>query len=191
METELTKAIKTALWKYTNKMGTFGCEEVTIGWYGNERVDYMTYDTKETFKCYEIKISKSDFHSPNHNSFVGHLNYYVLTQELYSKVSDEIPNGVGVIVYNGVDLSFRKRPKRREPTVDVQKLKDYFIRSLHREADNYRKIVDGDALHRRDREISRLNKANRNLRQRNSDLYNELYYIKHPERKIEERDLEG
>lgn len=29
METELTKAIKAALWKFTDKQGTFGCEEVS------------------------------------------------------------------------------------------------------------------------------------------------------------------
>lgn len=191
METELTKAIKVALWKYTDKMGAFGCEEVTVGWYGKERVDYMAYDTRKVFRCYEIKISKSDFHSNNHNSFVGHLNYYVLTQELYSKVSDEVPNGIGVMVYDGVNLSSRKRPKRREPTVDVQALKDYFIRSLYREADNYRKIIDGDALHRRDREINRLRKEIKNLSQAKKDLYFELKRLKHPERRIDKLDLEG
>lgn len=189
METELTKEIKAALWEYTSKQGTFGCEEVTIGWFGKERVDYMTYDTKEVFRCYEIKISKSDFHSKNHNSFVGHLNYYVLTQELYSKVSNEIPDGVGVLVYDGKALCFRKRPKHREPAVNVQILKDSFIRSLHREVDNYRKIIDGDALRIRDREIRRLRKENRNLNQRNRDLYFELYWIKHPERRPNKLNL--
>lgn len=191
METELTKAIKVALWKYTDKMGTFGCEEVTIGWCGKERVDYMTYNTQGVFRCYEIKISKSDFHSNNHNSFVGHLNYYVLTQELYSKVSDEIPDGIGVIIFNGNNLSFRKRPKHREPTVNVQALKDYFIRSLFRKADNYQKIVDGDALLRRDREISRLRKEIENLSQAKNALYFELSGLKHPERRIDKLDLEG
>jgi hypothetical protein len=29
-------------------MGVFGCFEVTIGFHGRERVDYMTLDTKGT-----------------------------------------------------------------------------------------------------------------------------------------------
>ncbi|MFJ8247057.1 hypothetical protein [Peribacillus asahii] len=32
----------------TKEMGVFGRFEVTIGWYGNERVDYMTFDTSGT-----------------------------------------------------------------------------------------------------------------------------------------------
>lgn len=184
METDLTKAIKAALWEFTDRQGTFGCEEVTIGWFGNERVDYMTFDVKETFRCYEIKISKSDFHSQNHNSFVGHLNYYVFPQNLYLEISREIPDGIGVILYGDSGMELTRRPKRREPTVDVQILKNSMIRSLDREADYSRKILDRNTILKKDREISRLKEENRNLNNRNRDLYYELCDQKHPERKM-------
>lgn len=184
METDLTKTIKVALWKFTDKQGTFGCEEVTIGWFGNERVDYMTYDVKDTFRCYEIKISKSDFHSQNHNSFVGHLNYYVFPQNLYSEISREIPDGIGVILYGDSGMKLAIRSKRRIPTVDIQTLKNSMIRSLDREVDYYRKMLDRDTMLKKSREISRLEKENRNLNARNRDLYYELCDLKHPERKL-------
>lgn len=111
-------------------MGTFGCFEVTIGWDGRERVDYITYDTKGIWRCYEIKVSKADFYSKAKLSFVGHFNYYVLTSELYEQVKDDIPSHIGVYV-NGYQSV--KRAKKQEPTVDVQVLKDSMIRSLARE----------------------------------------------------------
>ncbi len=192
METELTKAIKTAIWKFTDKQGTFGCEEVTIGWYGAERVDYMTYDVHDTFRCYEIKITKADFHSKNHNSFVGHLNYYVFPAPLYQEVRSEIPDGIGVLLYsqsknpyfekNSNNIWIEKRPKRREPTVDIQILKNSMIRSLDREIDYYRKSTDRDTILKKNREISRLQEENRSLNARNRDLYFELRRLEHPER---------
>ena len=75
---------------------TFGCPEVTIGWYGKKRVDFMMTNTRGIVWCYEIKVSKSDFHSKHGYIFEGHYNYYVMTLELYEKVKDEIPDGVGV-----------------------------------------------------------------------------------------------
>lgn len=185
METDLTKAIKAALWKFTDDQGTFGCEEVTIGWSGTERVDYMTYDVRDTFRCYEIKISKSDFHSKNHNSFVGHLNYYVFPENLYSEISGEVPEGIGVILYDGSDMKLVKRPKRRTPTNDTGILKNSMIRSLDREIDYYMKAIDRDTILKKNREISRLKEENRNLNNRNRDLYYELCDLKHPERKSE------
>lgn len=79
MKTAETVALEKSIRRVTRKTGVFGCYEVTIGFCGRERVDYMTYDTKGVFRCYEIKVSKADFHSAAAKSFVGHYNYYVLT----------------------------------------------------------------------------------------------------------------
>jgi hypothetical protein len=128
------------MWRATNKQGVFGCFEVTIGWFGKERVDYITYDTKGIWRCYEIKISKSDFHSKAHNTFIGHYNYYVMTQELYEQVKDEIPKHIGVYV-KGV---CRKKAKRQELGVDEQALKNSMIRSLCREVQ--KKFMSHDRL---------------------------------------------
>lgn len=54
MKTAETVALEKAIRRATRKTGVFGCYEVTIGFCGRERVDYMTYDTKGVFRCYEI-----------------------------------------------------------------------------------------------------------------------------------------
>ena len=115
----------------------------------------MTYDTKGTFRCYEIKVTKADFHSPCHNSFVGHLNYYVLPPELYEEVKAEIPDHVGVYIERGGFAYSVKKAKRR-PVENADKLKDYMIRSLCREVT--KQIRSGDPLYveSANREISQL-----------------------------------
>lgn len=129
MKTEETKRLERAIWKATNKQGVFGCFEVTIGWFGKERVDYMTYDTKGVFRCYEIKVTKTDFHSHCHNSFVGDLNYYVLPADLYEEVKEEIPDFVGAYIErDGTVYSIRRA--RRRMVEDQDTLKNSMIRSL-------------------------------------------------------------
>ena len=145
-------------------MGVFGCFEVTIGWYGKERIDYITYDTKGTWRCYEIKVSKSDFHSKAKHTFIGHYNYYVMTQDLYNQVKDEIPSYIGVYVKNNLI----KRPKKQELKVDEQILKNSMIRSLCREVEKSIKANDVDYVYM-------INKHNKKLKKEN-DHYKKLYY---------------
>ena len=113
------------------------CFEVTIGWFGKERVDCLSYDTNGIWRCYEIKVSKSDFHSKAKKTFCGHYNYYVLTNDLYNEVKDEIPNHIGVYIGG----SLVKKAKKQELFVDEQVLKDSMIRSLYRESE---KILKSD-----------------------------------------------
>ena len=110
-KTQLTKELEIAIAKETSEW--FGCQEVTIGWYGKQRVDFMTMDSKEIFRCFEIKISKSDFHSKHGHNFIGHFNYYVMPKELYEDVKEKIPNYIGVYVWNGSYLSLIKRPRNK------------------------------------------------------------------------------
>ena len=142
MKSELTLQLERNIWRATSKQGVFGCYEVTIGWFGHERVDYMTYDTSGIFRCYELKVSKSDFHSTAAVTFAGHFNYYVLPRALYEQVKDEIPGDVGVYCdatrHNGEPIPDGpcvcvKKAKRRPLTADVQVLKDSMIRSLCRD----------------------------------------------------------
>jgi hypothetical protein len=128
-KTKETLELERKIYFATQNQGTFGCHEVTIGWFGKERVDYMTYDTKGIWRCYEIKVSKSDFHSKARNTFVGHFNYYVMPKHLYEEVKDEIPDGVGV--HDGTCVL--KNPKKRELAIDTKILYESMIRSLHRE----------------------------------------------------------
>jgi hypothetical protein len=129
-KSEETLKLEREIWNATRKQGVFGCFEVTIGWFGKERVDYMTYDTNHIFRCYEIKVSKADFRSKAHNTFLGHYNYYVMPLELYNEVAKEIPDGIGV--YCGDKCV--KRPKMRV-CINAETLKDSLLRSLHREAE--------------------------------------------------------
>lgn len=129
-KTDLTVELERNIWSATNKQGVFGCYEVTIGWFGDERVDYITYDTKGIWRCYEIKVSKADFYSNAKKTFVGHYNYFVMTQDLYEAVKHDIPEHIGVYIHGYC----QKRAKKQKLTVDEQVLKDSLIRSLHREA---------------------------------------------------------
>jgi hypothetical protein len=143
-KTKLTLELERSIYFATKKQGVFGCFEVTIGWFGKERVDYMTYDTKGIWRCYEIKVSVADFRSKASNTFCGNFNYYVMTKELFEKVKKEIPVHIGVYIGNVCV----KRPKKQEVTEDVQVLKDSMIRSLSREVEkSFRSgiphIVDG------------------------------------------------
>jgi hypothetical protein len=130
-KTLLTKQLEKTMYYSLRKQGTFLCFEMTIGWSGKERVDLITYNTKGIWRCYEIKVSKSDFYSKSHHTFVGHYNYYVMPKELYEQVKKDIPSDIGVYTERGVSI---KNAKKRGLCVDEQILKDSLIRSLYREA---------------------------------------------------------
>ncbi len=140
-KTERTLEFESYLKKYTHKQGIFCCPEVTIGWWGNERVDYLTYDTNDCFKCYEVKVTKTDFYSKCHNTFIGNYNYYVMPRELYYEVQQDIPEEIGVLVENLINgkiyayspLRCIKKSKKQELKVDKDILKNSLIRSLYRE----------------------------------------------------------
>ena len=142
MKTQLTKRLQDCLFKYTDKQGQFGCFEVTIGWFGKERVDYLTYDTNDIWKCFEIKISESDFHSKSNNTFVGNYNYYVMPFELYNKVKDEIPNNIGVLVPEFNTLTSVKQSQKQNLKADFKILFQSMIRSMQRDNSRYYKIVN-------------------------------------------------
>jgi len=124
----------------------------------------MTYDCKGVWRCYEVKVSKADFHSKAHNTFVGHFNYYVMTQELCEQVKDEIPAGIGV--YCG-DWCV-KRAKRRQLAIDEQILKNSLIRSLSREVE--KQIRSGIPY-----EIDRVTASKREV-ERERDNYRRQYW---------------
>lgn len=148
----------------------FGCFEVTIGWYGKERVDYITYDTKDIWRCYEIKVSKADFHSKAKLSFVGNYNYYVLTRNLYEEVKDEIPNHIGVYVAG----ELIKRAKKQELSIDTQILKNSMIRSLYRDAEKVMKSEDGTIVDNMQRKINYEHRQYREYYDKYWDLRREM-----------------
>lgn len=167
MKTDITEKLETDIRKTTTKNGVFGCAEVTIGFGGNERVDYMTCDTKGVFRCYEIKSSKSDFYSEAKKSFVGHYNYYVLTKDLYEQVKDDVPNEIGVYI----GQSCIKKGKKCNLVVSPDVLKDSMIRSLYRDSEKLYKTNDEQYLGRLKKEIEELRSENRSQNKRFNALY--------------------
>lgn len=164
-KTKETLELEKAIYSLTHKMGVFGCFEVTIGWFGKERVDYMTYDTKGIFRCYEIKVSKADFHSKAKHTFLGHFNYYVMPTELYEQVKDEIPSHIGV--YNSERCL--KNPKKQE-VEEPQLLKDSMIRSLSRYLENELKSNNTEYLRRLKNESDRYRRERDDYYMRYCDL---------------------
>lgn len=165
-KTELTLQLERDIWEVTHKRGVFGCFEVTIGWYGEERVDYLTYDTNGVWRCYEIKISKSDFNSKNHNTFIGNYNYYVMTPELYTEVKNEIPGHIGVYIGSSCKI----KSKRQELSIDEQVLKDSLIRCLSREAEKVIKSAIPTKIERLQRQLRQAEKDKEEYRSKYWDL---------------------
>lgn len=167
-KTDVTLKLENTIAAITNKMGVYGCFEVTIGANGRERVDYMTVDTKGVWRCYEIKCSVADFRSKAKHSFVGHYNYFVMTGELYEKVKDEIPNHIGVYTHH----LCVKKPKKQELQVESKVLMMSMIRSCSRDARKLYETNNEDTINRYKREISRLQSENN----RKSNQIHEMQY---------------
>lgn len=139
---------------------------MTIGWFGKERVDYITYDTKGIWRCYEIKTSKPDFYSKAKKTFVGHYNYFVLTKELYEQVKDDIPKHVGAYI-GGSNV---KRARKQELLVDEQVLKDSMIRSLAREFQKQFRSGQPNIVEGLEKRLRRLQKEATNARKNHMEL---------------------
>lgn len=148
-KSQTTVELEDAIFIATAKIGTLNCFEVTMGRYGDERVDYMTYDSNGIWRCYEVKSSLQDFRSTSRITFAGHYNYYVLTQELYEQVKDEIPNGIGVYVYGKCVKQAKKRPL----SFDEELLKWSFMRSLAREAQKLYKSQSATQINKLQRQL--------------------------------------
>lgn len=131
-KTDLTLQLERDIHSATKKTGLVGCFEVTIGKGGNERVDYITFDTKNIVRCYEIKVSKSDFYSSAKKTFIGHYNYYVMPKELFDIVEKDIPKHIGV--YCGKQHGFVKNPQKQELKVELDTIKTSIMFGLYREA---------------------------------------------------------
>ena len=67
----------------------------------NEIVDLLTWESnKNIWRCYEIKISYQDFKSKASKTFVGNYNYYIIPDTLLNKVKGEVPDNIGIYVYD-------------------------------------------------------------------------------------------
>lgn len=60
--------------------------------------DAIQVDNYGVITCFELKVTKADFHSGAKLSFIGNKNYYVMPESLYEQVKEEIPPNIGVLV---------------------------------------------------------------------------------------------
>lgn len=180
MKTSKTQAIESILME-TYKHH-YGCHEVTIGFGSavNGRVDYMVMDSKGIIRCFEIKVSKSDFRSGNINSFEGDMNYYVLPQELFEEIKDEVPDFVGVYICDEQCryLTSVKKAKRQKITPERRlELTQYLARSLSREAALYQELKSGHTVPTLKKQIKQLTKERDAKERQYNDAWREINAI--------------
>ena len=170
-KSQLTLEIENQTLRQFSKMGVFMCPECTLerAWIKEEPanvslkefhsnpkymqvegkhirteiVDILELISQKGWFCYEIKISKSDFHSRAIKSFVGEYNYYLMPDELYEQVKNEIEKDIGVYSYNGQYL-YLKQKARKHKLIDGMDEQLYYamIRSLNRERKKQRDKIE-------------------------------------------------
>ena len=172
-KTQLTRDIEEAIYFYGLEQSEIIVEEVSMpdDW---GIVDTLACRTKPDgtyeWRCYELKVSKSDFKSTAKISFIGHYNYYIMPKPLYDVLKDEIPNYVGAMVYLPFDnerecgaltkgsLSIVKKASRKELQVEEGQLMNSFLHSLFREVRKAKKLEKGLQLYRSDELFKELSK---------------------------------
>lgn len=180
MKTKLTKNLEITLYQYCLEQGSYVVEEVSMP---DKKgiVDTLSYqqltDGKIEWRCYELKVTKADFHSKAKLSFIGNYNYFVLPQKLFEEVQSEIPTHIGVLIYRAFDkkaienspqtlrapgfLTVAKKAQYQELQVDEAKLTSHFVASLFREVDKAKKVEKGLQLYSDDKLFKELKKRSK------------------------------
>ncbi|KRK95447.1 hypothetical protein [Companilactobacillus futsaii] len=180
MKTKLTKDLESTLYQYCLEQGSYVVEEVSMP---DKKgiVDTLSYqqlsDGQIEWRCYELKVTKADFHSKAKLSFIGNYNYFVLPQKLFEEVKAEIPTHIGVLIYRAFDqkaienspqtlrapgfLTVAKKAQYQDLQVDETKLTSHFIASLFREVDKAKKVEKGLQLYSDDKLFKELKKRSK------------------------------
>lgn len=151
---EITALLSLAIQKHINPHNDtriYWAREVTFDYATSNavRVDYMQFKPvsntvsgieKGDVYCYEVKSSVEDFHSKNGHNFLGDYNYYVMPEDVYEKISNEIPHYVGVFVPDGMhyrgewyNLKSVKKAKRMDRARPVCEILLMMFRSARRD----------------------------------------------------------
>ena len=103
------------------------------------------YDVGRRVTCFEIKISKEDFKSPNGHNFHGHHNYYVMPHELAHELLYDIPSHVGMIEYFPDSNRFRVLkecvPQESPPELELTIMYNAFKKWVDKFDDKYFRVV--------------------------------------------------
>lgn len=151
---KITSILSLSTQKYINPHNDpriYWAREVTFDYATNKtvRVDFMKFKPvnntvsgieKGDFYCYEVKSSVEDFHSKNGHNFIGDYNYYIMPEEVFEKVENEIPYYVGVFVPNGMNhrdewynLKSVKKARRHDRVIPALEMLLMMFRSANRE----------------------------------------------------------
>lgn len=190
-KTQLTLDLEKTLYAYWEEQGAVAVEEVAMPDDAGI-VDTLVIQTdaqeEHTWRCFELKVTKSDFHSTAKLSFVGHYNYFVLTAQLYPQVQAEIPAGVGVMTYRAFDkkaiaaaivpvttpgaLTIVRPARRQDLQVADTAITERFIASLNREVVKAKRVEKGLTRYTAEQLMKELRQ-----RSKNYDIY-------HPEENL-------
>ncbi|APX71607.1 hypothetical protein M5C72_00180 [Companilactobacillus allii] len=193
MKTKLTKNLESTLYQYCYEQGAYVVEEVSMP---DKKgiVDTLSYqqlpDGTIEWRCYELKVTKSDFHSKAKLSFIGNYNYFVFPQKLYDEIKDEIPAHIGVMIYRAFDkkamdlapqtlrtpgfLTIAKKAQYQELQVDEKSLTSHFVASLFREVDKAKRVEKGLQLYSDDqlyKEMRKRDKKGYDIYKPNRNVY--------------------
>ena len=144
-----TKDIENIAYNYLWKKGRYLVFEVAVprsiqNRYHRDRLDLCAYDSDGTFRGYEIKRDLNDFYSGCSWSWICNYNYFIMPKELYYKVKDDIPDGIGVWVVKDYakDMECIKKPKYRELLCSKEDMLHMILQGLSREYKKYRKLKE-------------------------------------------------
>lgn len=151
---DITKMLSLSLEKHINPYNDtriYWAKEVTFDYATSSsfRVDYMKFMPvnntvsgieKGDFWCYEVKSSVEDFHSENGHNFIGDFNYYVMPEDVYGKIKNEIPYAVGVYVPDKInhkgewyDLKVTRKARRKNRSKSITEMLLMMFRSCARD----------------------------------------------------------
>lgn len=161
MKTALTLDLEKTLYAYWEEQGATAVEEVTMP-DDQGIVDTLVREVtgeQHIWRCFELKVTKADFHSSAKLSFIGHYNYFVLPASLYPQLKAEIPAHIGVLTYRAFNpkaiaastvpvttpglLTIAKAAQHQTLQVDDTALNNRFIASLNREVQKAKRVAHG------------------------------------------------
>ena len=134
MKSKLTIKIERALTVFKKPDPNYKFVLVTteLNLAGPQRVDVARFEERRDhlveMTCYEIKVSRSDFKSDHGHNFVGHKNYYVLPGKLAYQVEGEIPDDIGIIVYEKNRLYTRRECQTKQ--MSAERLSSYLFQAI-------------------------------------------------------------
>lgn len=179
-KTQLTLDLEKTLYAYWEEQGATAVEEVSMP-DDQGIVDTLVLQNDNgahTWRCFELKVTKSDFHSSAKLSFVGNYNYFVLPAKLYAQLKPEIPAHIGVLTYRAFDaaaldaalvpvttpgaLTIAKSARYQELQVPEPALLDRFTASLNREVVKAKQVEKGLAQYSSEQLLKEMRKRSAN-----------------------------